>query len=170
MALDATVGGAASNAFQTRESAAAIISDRIGGLAFVALSGPIQDTYNVTATRIFNSLEYTGIKATEAQRLQFPMLGLFDRGGYPIPSTIIPDDLKEAHAELMFSLWTNDTSTVSIIGSIGLTELKAGSVGLKFKDSITFQQLPDNVLQLIPPGWLVLATPFPFVFETVGAT
>jgi len=67
--------------------------------------------------------------------------------------TIIPQDLKDATAELAGALGTSDTTVDNDVIVQGLTSLRAGSVSMSFKDMIEKHVLPDMVWNLMPPSW-----------------
>jgi hypothetical protein len=97
---------------------------------------------------------WTGLPASTTQRLSWPRSGMFDQNGNAIPATVIPEQLKEAEAELAGQLLKADRTLDNDVILQGLTSVKAGSVALTFKQQFTKQLLPDAVLDLLLPGWL----------------
>lgn len=67
--------------------------------------------------------------------------------------TIIPQDLKDALAELAGALGTTDSTLDNDVIIQGISSLKAGSVSLSFKDMIERHVLPDMIWNLMPPSW-----------------
>ncbi len=88
-----------------------------------------------------------------------------DAYGFSIPLTvtmagtgarfsIIPQELKDATAELAGQLGTTDRTLDNDVIVQGITAIKAGSVGLNFKQAIVPQVIPDAVYNLLPQSWL----------------
>jgi hypothetical protein len=78
---------------------------------------------------------------------------MYDANGNAIASTVIPDDLKDATAELAGALGTSDTTLDNDVIVQGITSIKAGSVSLSFKDMIETHVIPDMVWSLMPASW-----------------
>jgi len=80
---------------------------------------------------------------------------MLDRNGNAIGSGIIPQELKDATAELAGHLAKGDRTIDSDVVIQGITSIKAGSVSLSFKDSFDATKvIPDVVLSLLIPSWL----------------
>ncbi len=97
---------------------------------------------------------WTGSPATTIQRLAWPRIGMYDGNGNPIPSNVVPQELKEAQAELAGQLIISDTTLDNTATAEGIQSVKAGSVSITFKDMITQHILPDGVWLLMPHSWL----------------
>lgn len=102
----------------------------------------------------YTSRAWTGSVATSTQALPWGREGMYDRVGRVIASNIIPQELKDATAELAGQLEANDRTLDNDIRVQGITSVKAGSVALTFKNDIESQVLPDAVVNLLVPGWL----------------
>lgn len=99
---------------------------------------------------------WSGSPATTTQKLAWPRKGMFDGNGNAIPEDVVPQELKEAQAELAGQLLKADRTLDNDVIVQGITEVKAGPVSLKFKESGIFAQvLPDAVLNLMPPSWFI---------------
>jgi hypothetical protein len=119
----------------------------------------------------YTSKSWTGTIATDTQALAWGRIGMYDRLGRLIPSDSIPQELKDATAELAGQLGNSDTTLDNDIQVQGITSIKAGSVALTFKDMIESHVLPDFVIQLMPDSWftsekITYATQS-FLFEAV---
>ena len=169
--LDPTVGGASSNTYETLAEAQAYFDSRL------PLSGwddaDDQTVLLTMATRVldmmavphrtlrkgcdcnyyYTSRAWTGAPASSTQKLAWPRIGMFDRNGNPIPSNVIPQELKDAESELAGQLGSTDTTldNATIVG--GIKSVRAGSVAVEFKDVIEAHVLPDAVLNLMPASW-----------------
>lgn len=97
---------------------------------------------------------WTGLPATTTQRLCWPRTGMLDQNGNVIPSDVIPQDLKDAVAELAGQLGNGDRTLDNDVIVQGLTAVRAGSVSLNFKSDIMPQVIPDAVYNLMPQSWL----------------
>lgn len=102
----------------------------------------------------YTSRTWTGEISTETQALPWGREGMYDRMDRVIASNIIPQELKDATAELAGQLEANDRTLDNDIIVQGITSVKAGSVALTFKEQIEAQVLPDAVVNLLVPGWL----------------
>lgn len=172
--IDATVGGASSNSYETYAEANAYFDERIPIVPPWVTSG--NEAYLITATRLLDNFaqpyktffppqgsspayyrvrpRWTGQPATATQRLAWPRIGMFDANGNEIPSNVIPQALKDAESEFAGQLLAGDRSLDNSVIVQGLTSVRAGSVSLSFKDTIIPQVIPDAVMNLMPTSWL----------------
>jgi hypothetical protein len=100
---------------------------------------------------------WTGTATTTTQRLPWPRTGMYDRNGNEIGVMIIPQDLKEATAELAAHLAKEDRTLDKDQMLQGLRSVSAGSVSVSFKDDLdptTALVIPDIVWNLLVPSWL----------------
>lgn len=172
--IDATVGGANSNSYETLVEAQTYFDGRL------PLSGwdnaADQNVLLVMSTRTLDALaqpfktlippqngepayyrirrQWTGAPASSTQKLAWPRTGMFDQNGNAIPSNVIPDALKWAESELAGQLGLEDRTLDNSVIVQGLTHVKAGSVALGFKQNIVPQVIPDAVYNLMPQSWL----------------
>lgn len=105
--------------------------------------------------------KWTGAPATSTQALAWPRIGMLDRNGNPIASTVIPIDLKNATAELAGVLGTKDITVDNDIAMQGITSVKAGSVALSFAQGVALAAtriLPQGVTALLVPSWMTTET------------
>lgn len=96
---------------------------------------------------------WTGAPASSTQALAWPRTGMSDSNGNPIPSNVIPQELKDAESELAGQLGTTDSTLNNDVIVQGLTSVRAGSVSLTFKDYIQSMVIPDAVWMLMPASW-----------------
>jgi hypothetical protein len=120
------------------------------------------------------SRAWTGAPASATQRLSWPRTGMFDANGNAIPSTVIPQALKDAESEFAGQLMGEDRTLDNSVITQGLLGLRAGSVSLQFRKGLLPQVIPDAVLNLLVPGWLtdelvVQAMPAQFDIVSCGS-
>lgn len=173
LVLDATVGGANSNSYLTVADAQNYFDARLPVAGWDDADS--KEVLLVMATRTLNAImqaaktivypfnngtayyrvyrTWTGSPASTTQRLAWPRTGMFDRNGNAIPSNVIPQDLKDAVAELAGQLGNSDRTLDNDVSVQGLKSVSAGSVSLSFKDYIERKVLPDAVLDLLVPSW-----------------
>jgi hypothetical protein len=102
------------------------------------------------STRILDEkVDWSGLKATEAQALAWGRTGVTD-DGYMVSSTAIPNPIKNAVAEFARHLLAGD-STGDAQGK-GLESLEVGSIKLNFDKTDTAGVLPSIVQEMLR-GW-----------------
>jgi hypothetical protein len=174
LVVDATVGGASANSYETTAEAQTYFDSRLTVDGWD--NADSQDVLVVMATRVLDALaqpfktffpavggdpayyrvrrQWTGAPATVTQRLAWPRIGMFDHNNNAIDPTTIPQALKDACAELAGQLGNEDRTLDNSVIVQGITSIKAGSVGLGFKQAIIPQVIPDAVYNLLPQSWL----------------
>jgi len=105
VALDATVGGSASNSYVTRAEADAYFGDRLNNSVAgdwntksdsTSRTTAEKDAALVTATRRIDEEQFLGLKVTITQALKFPRVDLYDEDGIAFSTTAIPERVKQA--------------------------------------------------------------------------
>lgn len=97
--------------------------------------------------------QWTGTPATATQALAWPRIGMKDRLGRDILSTVIPQELKDALSEFAGQLGLGDRTLDSDVAVQGIKAVRAGSVSVNFKDDVQAQVIPDAVWNLMPDSW-----------------
>lgn len=189
--IDASVGGPASNSYETLGEAATYFDERLPLPTPWVASGDASVRALIMSTRVldamsvphrtlrkgcdcnfyYTSRQWTGLPASATQRLAWPRTGMFDRNGNAIASNVIPQELKDAESELAGQLLIQDTTLDNAVIIGGITSVRAGSVSVSFKDSIDAHVLPDAVINLMPQSWFTdeLVTPaMPAEFDVVS--
>lgn len=165
MAVDATPGGATANSYCTVAEADTYHDDHLYASAWSAASDTQKAAAVITATRLLDAwVEWSGLAASSTQALCWPRSGMLTRNGYSILSTVVPQTLKDATAEFARQLLASDLTETNEVVAKGITELKAGSIALKFKEAVEKHVVPDAVLALLVPSWISSETDAP-VFE-----
>lgn len=172
--IDVTVGGASSNSYATLAEANTYFDERLPLSTPWVGSGESYNRALIMAARTLNALveahrtlryrdgmsvyytnrTWTGTPASSTQRLAWPRVGMYDRNGVAIAEAVVPQDLKEAQAELAGQLLIADTTLDNEVAIGGITSVKAGSVAVTFKENIDAHVLPSAVLNLMPASWL----------------
>ena len=175
----ATAGAANANSYTTQAEADAYFDARLDLDPVWVPSGETEASLLIMATRVLDSMAvarkvlrfdgrggpnrrpyyvtsraWTGEVATDTQALAWPRTGMTDRLGRVIPSNVVPVELKEATAELAGQLKAGDRTLDNSATVQGISEVKAGSVEVKFAEMIEHRVLPEAVMALIPPSWL----------------
>lgn len=171
--IDATVGGASANSYETLAEAKTYFTTRLPLAGWD--NADSQSGLLIMATRTLDSLlqprknfypaangkpayyrispQWTGLPATATQRLAWPRIGMFDKNGNAIPSNVIPQDLKDVESEFAGQLGNADRTLDSDVIVQGITAVRAGSVSVSFSGVAVPQVLPDAVWNLMPQSW-----------------
>jgi len=122
---------------------------RLHNSTWTSLSSDTQKEMSLMwATRILDEeMEWYGIKYSEGQALRWPRSGVVDPDGYSIGSEEIPTFLIDATAELAMHLVSSDRSEDP--GTIGFSEIQAGSVKLKIDKRWQSGILPRSVWNIV---------------------
>ena len=155
LTLDASVGGSASNSYITLAAAETYFESRLDITVWDAATDDDKNRALYTATRLLDSMYVWANVAVDAtQRLHWPRVFMLDaKRRDTIASTVIPEELGFAAAELANTLLVSDRTLDSDIETQGLTKLVAGSVELEFKDEVFAKIISDLVVNFIPTHW-----------------
>lgn len=120
LVIDATVGGASSNSFVTLAEATTYMEARLNGSTWTSATTDNQNRALVEATRELSSREYTGMKASSTQALQWPRSFAVNPDinwvGNPFyASDIIPQRVKDATCELAFQFLKAGTTDIAAL-------------------------------------------------------
>lgn len=111
----------------------------------------------VMPAHFVTSPAWTGQRASvNLGRLAWPRAGMLDRNGVAIVETVIPQELKDAVAELAGQLSKEDRSLDNDVAAKGITGITAGPVSINFaKDGAAFSKpIPEAVWDLLVPSWM----------------
>jgi hypothetical protein len=107
---------------------------------------PNKEAAILWATRELDRLKFAGSRATSANRHEWPRSGITD-----VDSNEIPDQLKDACAELAYYLCQADRSAPAAVEEF--KSIQAGPIKLEYKDAATGPELtsemPDSVRGLL---------------------
>ena len=96
-----------------------------------------------------------GHRVNEASGLRWPRVGVIDRDGLLIASTVIPQQLKVAVAEMARFLMVADRSAER--DQDGLARLKADVIELEFREGYKLPKVPEH-MQFILAGLGAVST------------
>lgn len=149
MALDATPGGAAANSYVTVAEADAYMAARLHKAAWETANSATKEAALQWATRELDRLAWRGRAVTEIQALRWPRSYIYDLDGYRLLDGAIPRFLKDATAELAFSLIASDR-TADAQGK-GLASVTVGPIEIEFDKQDTAGVIPRAVTRMIMP-------------------
>lgn len=146
LALDATAGGANANSYCTLAEARAIYATNLYATAAALQDDPTLTQLLITATSLLDEhFEWLGYVVTQTQNLLWPRvgglndiaLGNFGGGvvglnGYPLPTDVVPQKVKEATAELARQLAATNVTADNELVTNDIKYLTVGSVQMKF--------------------------------------
>ena len=120
-------------------------SARYGYDSWALLDNPTKEKALISATQQLDLLcTWNGYKSDSDQQLEFP------RSGTSLDADPTPQAIKDAECEIAFLITTEES--VSTDGGDALTELKAGSVTMKFKATTTGNPIVNDLtVKLIAP-------------------
>lgn len=145
IAVDATIGGAASNSYIDVAAADQIMEYRQTTFAvWSALSDDQKGAALISATQMFDALDWKGIRAAEGQSLRWPRSGVYDLDGYAIADDAIPSDVQEAVADYAYTVSQGDQFQAT--GLEGFSEIKVDVINLKLDASDRDSAIPDRIL------------------------
>lgn len=165
-------GSPDANSFASYEEFLVYSSTRFPVISWVATATQEDiERRMIQATRLLqSSFDWTGGATYEDQALISPRIGWLNRNAKPIPSDVIPQELKDAESELTLQLGVVDLLSNNEAADKGIRKVKAGSVEVEFQ-SVTssvevmdalltrsgsdfyYMRVPDAVRLLLVPQW-----------------
>lgn len=98
-------GKSDANSFISLTDADAYHADRRNADTWDALEDEQKQAFLIEATTWINSLEFiNGVPASSTQALFFPAAGAYDRNGFLLDSDAVPQQIKDATAELAYRI------------------------------------------------------------------
>jgi hypothetical protein len=155
-AIDTTAGSATANAYVTIAVADQYDLDRVAvGTTWSAATTPAKTSAILWATMLMDRLwTWDGYPTDAIQALQWPRGAILKPNGWEyVDIHVIPIELQRATAEYARQLMVSDRTADSDVETQGIASIKAGPVAINFKESVYAKQVPDIVINLIPPGW-----------------
>ena len=151
MALIATVGAANANSYPTVPFAANYFANRAYGAAWEAVADP--ELLLMTASQMIDwYITPAGLKATDAQSMNFPRIGIYTENGNEMDSTVLPNCLLVGTCELAFVLKDKDRTVANPLN--GLAEVRAGGLSIRTDSSANAGKehaIPENVQKILAP-------------------
>lgn len=154
MAIDATVGGAASNSYVTLAEATAYFAGREPSVAWDDAAAADQEDGLLTATRRIEQerfhghtvLPLTGTSSGPTQALSFPRYGVLSREGWTYLHTVIPEGIKRAQLEATYAILSGDLA-VAETGLERFRSAKVGPLAVEINHARVGGALPSAVLR-----------------------
>lgn len=149
--VDATVGGLSANSYVTVEDANTYLEhNRLFTDEWSAADFETRARAIIWATRILDaSYEWVGAKFKYEQALRWPRSGALDPDGDSIMNDEIPRLLKDAVAELAYSLIQKDRTKDPALGVAGISFAKVGSLEVRVDTMNLEEVIPDYVKTLL---------------------
>lgn len=151
MALDATPGGTAANAYLTVTEADAYFAARGWATGWTSIAdSAVKEGYLEWATRLLDQLLWVGGRATAFQALRWPRAGVWDLDGYIVGNTVVPAFIKSACCEWALALTAEDRTLDP--GTVPVKRVKAGPVEAEFELSAgRAAAVPGAVMDIVRP-------------------
>lgn len=163
LVVDATVGGIASNSYQTVTEIDDYFLTRVP--ASISAQWADADPADKAAAAVMATMwmdtliHWTHYPTTPTQALLWPQYGQWHRNGWTmVPLDVIPRELKNCHAEIALYLLQDDRVSDFDPIKLGIRKLKAGSIDIEFREKIPVSQqppvIPDTLFSLLVPSWV----------------
>lgn len=147
--LDPTIGGPGANTYLTIQDADQLADARPGADDWADASTAVKTRALIQAAYRLNDIEWTGRRATEAQALAWPRVGVRDRDGYAVPPDAVPDVVKRAQFELALTML--DGVPLADTGLEGFESVQVGPIGVTPRHTQRAGALPEIVARAIRP-------------------
>lgn len=137
MALVETPGAANANTYATVAEFKVYRTNRLPSVAVVlaAIDAAIEIALICAARSIDANFDWTGGAVDDVQDMNWPRTGMSTKNGFPIATTVIPHQLKDAQCELAYQMLAG-TDLVADNDALkkGVASVKAGSVAVSFQN------------------------------------
>ncbi len=152
-ALDATIGGTASNSYATVAEAQAYFDERLHPDDWdnAATPGDNQTRALIEATRRIDLERFEGTRVDRDQALKWPRFEADDFDGWVYESNLIPDIVKRATYEMAIALLGASSDPLAEGGLEGFKRVKVGPIEVEPNLEESAIELPDVVLRLLAP-------------------
>jgi hypothetical protein len=148
--LVTTSGASNANAYVSLADANTYNSDeRLHNSEWTSASTSDREASIIWATKLLDQVDWSGWKTDSSQALRYPRAYVWDLDGYPFDSTVIPNWLEDATADLAYHLVVTDRTADP--DTKGLAALNAGSVKVDVDKFDALSQLPRSVKLIIKP-------------------
>lgn len=152
MAIDATVGGASSNSYNTLAEADSYFADREPSTAWDDASEVDQEDALLTATKRLEQEHFrgtpvkplTGTSSGDTQSLWFPAHEVTNRAGWTYLQTVIPEGIKRAQLEIAYAILDGQIKLVDS-GLEQFDRAKVGSLEVDIRHTRKAGALPEHV-------------------------
>src|SRR5215210_3294814 len=157
----ATVGALDANSFQTVAEIDTYYQSRVPTTVadeWLDADSSEKAAAAVMGTRWMTALiRWTGYPVNPLQPLPWPRAAMMDRHNWSyVDITIIPSELKIAHAEFSRILLKSDRLEESDVVRQGILGVKAGPISVTFRDDQYVQPMviPQFIIDFLVPSWI----------------
>jgi hypothetical protein len=147
MALTYTPGGSSDNSYAELDEANTYFEDRLNTTMWDAASDETREKALITATRRIDEEQFFGAKASSAQALKWPRLGIADEDGNLLPSDSIPEQVKQAVFVTALELLRADFLAENYLDN--LQSISAGNTKLVQFSPRSAGRLPADAMRLL---------------------
>ena len=145
MPLDSEVGGASANSYASVADADAYFSESFGKGLWTGSTD--KEALLITASRSLDQyMSWDGVKSDDAQTMEWPRIGAFDKTGKMYAGDAIPMPVKFATYELAYYMLQNGGLSFQ---EQSVDQVKVGSVAVKFTDMSVDSGIPTYVEALV---------------------
>ena len=149
MALDASIGGAASDSYVSLADANSYFDDRLWTDTWADADLGDKEKALKWATQILDRLIWVGSEVDDIQKLRWPRKWVLDLEGDEFEQDEIPTFLVQATCELAFVLLQSDKTADN--SAEQLASLKVGPIDLKFNSEYEAGVFPNIVISIVSP-------------------
>jgi len=103
----------------------------------------------ITAFRIFETIRWVGQPTEEDQDAAWPRTGTLTPDGRPLPSDVVPQEIKDAQIEFAFEIASNSTVETTTSTSSNIKRVQAGDAVVEFFAPGTGQVIPEPAFRPI---------------------
>jgi hypothetical protein len=159
-AIDATVGGSASNSYVSVAESTTYLEERLNVTAWEDALPDDHIRALIAATRRIDQERFegvpvnplTGTSTGTTQTLKWPRYSADDDAGWTWEATVIPQPVKHATIELaLYLLNQGTTDPAQPTGLEGFENVKVGALDITPRIGFVPDELPGNVLRLLAP-------------------
>lgn len=160
--FDSTPGAATANSY-----ADVTYFDSYAGVRMPALSEPgsqaAKENVLIAAAMVLDAcFQWTGLATDGVQVMTWPRTGMLTRNNYPIGTSTIPAELKNAQCELALQMFAGDRMSDNAAAAAGVSAVKAGSVEVQFQsvDSSSYESV-DMIIRRLGSEFLYVSNSIP---------
>lgn len=142
MAFNSTAGDPLANSYASVAEFTTYASIRLPHIEWIDTASTTSKENTLILARILldSYFDWTGVRSTTTQALPIPRLGWQYEPGFPVASSIVPEQIKNAQSELALQLASGDLLASNDAFKKGIKRVKASSVEVEFQDLITSSQ------------------------------
>lgn len=137
------------DSFVNLSDASAYFANRLYSATWSGATDADREKALKMSTGILCRERWQGTLTSSTQLLAWPRQGVVDAEGRAIPSTTIPQTIKDVTAELALNLLTEDQTADD--GSRNVRAVTAGSVKVEYAGAAPVRRLPDFVAAIVAP-------------------